>query len=287
MKKIIIPQEYNYIGAFLTFVCNLRCSYCINNENNITPKSKMLSVDQWVKGLNNISTRPDLPITLQGGEPTLYPGFYDVVNGIDKDINIDILTNGQFDVDEFMKRIPPERMKRESKYASIRFSYHMETMPLTTLVTKVQVMKAAGYSVGVWIVDHPRDSRLIHAAANMLVGDGIDCRLKEFLGVYKGKRYGTYRYPEAIDGKWKACLCKPSEMLIDPSGAIHRCHYELYSNAKPYAHLLDKTAGLLNAFKECKTCGMCNSCDIKLKTDRFQEDGHCSVEVRDGVVLDT
>ena len=30
-KKLKIPKEYKYIGAFLTMRCNLHCSYCNND----------------------------------------------------------------------------------------------------------------------------------------------------------------------------------------------------------------------------------------------------------------
>ena len=73
----------------------------------------------WIKGLNRIQTPKNLPITLQGGEPTFHPDFYRIVRKIRKDLNIDLLTNGLFDVDTFMKKIPPTRLARPSKYVKI------------------------------------------------------------------------------------------------------------------------------------------------------------------------
>jgi hypothetical protein len=69
-------------------------------------------------------------------------------------------------------------------------------------------------------------------------------------------------------------------MLIDPAGNIYRCHYELYKGINSYANILDKDVTLLDDFKKCNTCGLCNSCDIKIKNDRFQNFGHCAVEIK-------
>lgn len=279
MKSVILPQQYNYVGVFLTFACQLKCSYCINHFRAASPKYKQLSGKDWIRGLNRLELKDDLPISIQGGEPTLHPDFYEIINGIDSNKHIDILTNGMFDVEEFVKKIKPERLKRNSPYASIRFSYHQETMDLSTLIEKVLYLQERGYHVGVWPLDHPRDTKLIHIADSVMKEKGIDSRVKEFLGEYNGKMYGTYLYPKAVDGKRKKCLCKPSEMLIAPDGSIYRCHYELYNHVRAYAHILDAHVKPYDKPVSCETMGLCNPCDIKLKNDRFQVFGHCSVEI--------
>jgi len=59
----------NYIGVFLTFKCKLGCTYCINRAGTLVPREE-ISPDAWMKILKPLATREDLPITLQGGEPT-------------------------------------------------------------------------------------------------------------------------------------------------------------------------------------------------------------------------
>jgi len=280
MHEIKLPTTYNYIGAFLTFACELQCSYCLNYQWGAKPKYKQLSSEQWIKGLNRLDVPIDLPVTIQGGEPTLHPGFYKIISGIHKHISIDLLTNACFSLEEFLDKIPPERLRRRSKYASIRVSYHMEQMELAPLVDKVVALLKRHYHIGVWIVDHPRDRKMIKVAQRIMEKEGIDCRIKEFLGVYNDVLYGTYKYPAAVCGEVVSCMCKPSEMLISPDGSVHRCHHHLYNNVDAYAHVLDSHVKLLDSHMECKYLGSCNSCDIKLKTNRYQEFGHCSVDVK-------
>lgn len=273
MEKIIIPKNYNYIGIFLTFACQLKCPYCINYERGFKPKYKTIPGADWIKVLNRIETRPDLPITLQGGEPSLYSDFYQIIKLIRKDINIDMLTNCQFDIDEFCRNIHPERMKRKSLYASIRVSYHPLTMSLNDTIERVRTLLNRGYSVGVWIVNNPTDPSIGYSRQRFLSA-GIDCRLKEYLD---GKDYGTYRYMD-LQSK-KNMLCRPSEFLIAPDGGVFRCHGDLYGNREPYSSIFDAVIRPIQDFAPCKKVA-CASCDIKVKNSRFQVWGHTSVEIK-------
>ncbi|WP_169703630.1 radical SAM protein [Candidatus Kuenenia stuttgartiensis] len=108
MKPIIIPQTYNYIATFLSLACNLRCSYCINYFEEGTFAKKHLPGKDWVRGLNRIVSRHDLPLSLQGGEPSLHKDFIYILNNIKSELNIDILTNLQFDEDEFIQKVDPK-----------------------------------------------------------------------------------------------------------------------------------------------------------------------------------
>lgn len=272
---IKIPTSYNYISAFLTFDCNLKCSYCINRHGHLHHYKKM-GLDDWIWGLNKIRTRSSLPLTLSGGEPTLHPDFYEIVNYINPAIPLDLLTNGEFNIETFMANIPPERFKRDSKYASIRLSYHTNYTKLNRLFSKVIELQDAGYSVGVWGIDRGRMKNwLIKLYAKLL---GIDFRIKEYLD----STHGHYKYPEGLDGKRKQCLCKPSEMLIAPDGRLFKCHHDLYHAVNSYGHILDNDVKLPVDFIPCDNYGLCNPCDLKLKYDRFQKKGHCSVEIKRG-----
>jgi len=132
-----VPPAYNYVAAFLTLSCNQSCEYCINRFHGGSLHRGIMEGAEWVRCLNRLLMPPDLPVTLQGGEPTLHPDFYDIIRGLRPDIGIDILTNLRFDVREFMRRVPPERISRSAKYASIRVSYHSGQAGFDELKEKV------------------------------------------------------------------------------------------------------------------------------------------------------
>jgi MoaA/NifB/PqqE/SkfB family radical SAM enzyme len=280
LKTILLPETYNYSAAFLTLACNLTCSYCINNFGQSVEAKKHLSGEDWVRGINRIESKNDLPITLQGGEPTLHKDFIYILNNIKEGLNIDILTNLQFDADEFIEKVDPERIKRDSPYASIRVSYHPEVMELEPLAKKVVKLQDAGFSIGIWSVLHPIQEKEVREAQKYCEGLGIDFRFKEFLGEYNGKLYGEYLYEGACDKKFKKdVLCKTTELIMGPDGGIFRCHSDLYESREPIGNILDPDFEIDESMRPCDEYGHCNPCDIKVKTNRFQEFGHTSVQI--------
>ena len=286
MNDILISKSCNYIGAFLTFSCNLNCSYCINRYSNTKFSHSRLSGREWVSIFNRIKLDPsiqsNLPITLQGGEPTLHPDFYEIVNGIRPDLNIDLLTNLQFDVKEFMKNVHSNRLCRSALYASIRVSYHPETMRYKDLFRKTLQLLDAGYSIGIWAVLHPEyvDHILeVQTYAKIL---GIDFRTKEFLGIYNGKLYGAYKYDACNQNDMTNVQCKTSELLIGPNGRIYKCHHDLYKDENTIDDMFVNNCQVNFKYRDCSNYGQCNPCDIKLKYDRFQKTGHCSVDIKMG-----
>jgi MoaA/NifB/PqqE/SkfB family radical SAM enzyme len=236
--------------------------------------------DQWLLGLNRLSSRPDLPITLQGGEPTLHPDFFAIINGIRPDLQVDLLTNLEIDGARFMTEIAPERLKRDAPYASIRVSYHPEVMSIESLAAKVLAFLQAGYSIGIWGIMHPRFTAEVVTAQQYCHSLGIDFRTKEFLGEYDGVMYGKFSYEGALERREGSRVsCRTSELIIGPDGGVYRCHSDLYAERTPVGHILDPELVLSSDFRRCDHYGFCNPCDVKLKTNRFQEYGHTSVEI--------
>jgi len=280
LPKIELGEGFNYVGVFLTFRCNYRCSYCINRHSGSIRLSRHLSAREWVAGLNRLVLRPDLPISLQGGEPTIHRGFYDIVNGIRPETNIDLLTNMQFDPLVFRAKVSPDRIKRNAPYASIRVSYHPQMMKLEPTMEKALKLQEWGYSIGLFGVLHPDQEDVIMEARVRCREAGLDFRVKDFLGYHDGRLHGDYMYPEGMDGrKHESVMCKNSEVLIDPAGFVFRCHHDVYNGINSIGHILDPALSLERKFRRCQFFGRCNPCDLKLKTNRFQQFGHCSVEI--------
>lgn len=284
LKKIYIPNRYNYIACFLTLECNFHCSYCINWTNGRQNRGQsLLPGKKWVKILNRIEPREDLPITLQGGEPSLHPDFIWIINNINPRLHIDILTNLSFDTEKFIREIHPARLDRKSPYPSIRVGYHPAYLCLDKLIKRTMKLKQSGFSIGIYGILYPNlliRKQILNAQAKCHKL-GIDFRTKEFLGSYKGKVYGTYRYPEAIGSlKRKKCFCRTSELIIGPDANIFRCHNDLYNNNPSIGSLLNGNCEIKNIYRACNNFGACNPCDIKIKTNRFAIYGHSSVEIK-------
>lgn len=282
MEHIIIPKDYNYIAAFLTLYCNYRCGYCINSFGELRIRGRHLTGEDWVRGLNRIVSCESLPVTLQGGEPSLHGDFFYIINNLKPELDIDILTNLHFDVDEFIDKVNPQRLKRHASYASIRVSYHPQAMDFEETLKKALKMFKAGFSVGIWGMLHPAYKYAILEAQDKSRALGIDFRVKEFLGEYNGKLYGTYKYADACNkNSCREVACRTTELIISPAGEIYRCHSDLYEARAHIGNILDDNFIIRDEYRPCALFGRCNPCDVKIKTDRFQRYGHTSVDIKE------
>ena len=293
MKKAVkIPEGYSYISAFLTMRCNLDCSFCLNNLESSKEfdrkRFKEISGRQWVDALNKIDSRQGVPITFSGGEPFLHKDFIYIINNLKPELEIDILTNlqwGKKGIEGFIREINPERIKRNSPYASIRVSYHPEQMDADKLVRNTMKMKESGFSIGIWAVLYPSPEQL--SAINQMQfrckEAGIEFRLKEFTGKYKGKLYGDYsKYPGSVmHENLRNCLCRTSELLMGTNGNVYRCHRDLFAEENPAGSILSDEFKIEDEFKKCRKYGQCHPCDVKVKTNYNQKLGHTSVKIRD------
>ncbi len=229
-----------------------------------------MTPDDWIRAANRMGLRGDLPITLQGGEPTTYHGFQRIVNEADASIKMDLLTNMLFDADEFAKRVPVERFTREAPYAPIRVTYHPGQNDLFDLVRKTHRLQDAGFRIGIFGILHPDPeiARPVREAHDTCTKQGIDFRFKEFLGSWRGRLYGTYKYEGSVVGeRVLRCECQTSEWLVSPSGHLHRCHADLYSGLNAIGHILDPevSADTVDVSRPCAIFGHCNPCDTKVK----------------------
>lgn len=243
---------------------------------------RQMTGEEWIEGLNRLRTGTDLPLTLQGGEPTLHKDFFSIINRLRPELALDLMTNFAFDVDEFMQHVSPDVFKRDSKYANIRVSYHNGHSDFSGMVLKVKRMMDLSYSIGIWEILHPDDKYEVKHRQAVALCHGVDYRLKEYLGPLRDKWYGTMKYDQAVGSSvTRECMCKTSELIIAPDGNIYRCHSDLYAGRGAIGHLLDEKPPKLGLWRACTNYGKCNSCDIKVTTNRFQEYGHSSVEIKD------
>lgn len=280
LPEIRVTPEHNYIAAFLTLTCNLECPYCINDFGTQAAGRKHMTGEQWVEAINRFVSRDDLPLTFQGGEPTLHKDFYFIVNNIRPDLGLDLLTNLQFDIKKFIKYIKPERLRRDAPYANIRASFHPPTMEIEDTILRMRELLDAGFNVGLFLVMHPDYSALEPELRKKCEAAGIDFRTKEFLGSHNGQLHGTFKWEDSVEGaELKNVLCRTTEILIAPDGNVYRCHHDLYNAVDPQEHILSPFFSARRKFVPCDHFGRCNPCDVKVKTNRFQEYGHTSVEV--------
>ena len=276
---ITVPERWSYIECYLTLRCSFGCRWCINASNiNLIRKRKELTAREWIIALNNLDTH-GLPVTLGGGEPTMHPEFYPVVNGTEQ--KFDLLTNGSFDVSKFLKNTKPDQFykSKEKHYKSIRISFHPGYSEQEKILNVAKRLNDAGYSAGIFGTSYPENLRFNNEFTEMASMAGIFFFIRDYLGWYENRLMGDYYYPNALNGHKKKCKCRTSELLVDPTGTIYRCHADLYEEKMAIGNILNMAFDLTDEFMPCDRYGTCNFCDIKRKLGPDLKSSRCSVEI--------
>lgn len=278
-RTVHIPSSFNYIGAFLTFRCPFRCSYCINRHDGHAPSHRETDGHSWIDFFERLDS--ELPVTLQGGEPGMHADFISIVEKVSRCRHVDILTNLCFNLNRFVDMVNPAQLNRDAPYAPIRVSYHPEQFSLMMILDRVTFLINAGFRVGLYGVMHPHNVTAMEHARMICADMGVDFRTKPFLGWHDGKLMGEFAYPDACTGKsTSACECSASELLIAPDGGIYPCHHHLYHGVNSSGSIHDSAINLDDKFHACHYYGQCNPCDVKVKNNRFQQFGHVSMRIR-------
>ena len=264
LTQLKLPTSLNYIGLFLTLECNLNCSYCINDPQQSGHRAsifpiqssaiKAMSPELWARALARIPYSPDLPITLQGGEPMLYwkgLGLGLLLEQVPH--YFDLLTNFAIQPETFVRNLrgQQKKLQRDAPYPSIRTSYHAEEMNRSwkgrgfeELVERCVALDKLGFRVspdkaksdiGIYMVAHPQNC--VTAEMETIYHGRVPFETKEFLGVDGNQLYGHYLYPFSTDliarnfaKQTLACECRTTELLLDPLGFVWGCHFYLYQS---------------------------------------------------------
>ena len=287
---LIIPPEYDYIGIYLTEKCHLNCDYCITRHHD-APFGEdtgfgTLTPSQWIRVFNRMEMPEDVPITLQGGEPFLYKGIWEVLEGCRHKIDIMTALPPFLKREDFLNLKTLQWNKRGAPYPTIRVSYHQGQHNYVELVDRIAELNDL-LSIGLYYLKHPaNDEADIQKLTEYAEKQGVELRSKEFLGYWNGKQYGTFLYEGAADGikKDETVYCKNTVVPVAPDGTIFRCHSDLYFGRKELAlgSVLDENFSFPGTHQECNNYGLCNECDVKVKTNHYQVFGYTSVDIKRG-----
>lgn len=274
-----IAKEFNCIPVFLTFSCNLKCSYCINNDSPIKNRGYEMVGEDWINGLNNLELENDITIELEGGEPTKHKDFYSIIEHVK--YPVDILTNLQFNVNKFISKVDPGWFKKGTKhwYKSLRASYHASQMDANKTIEKLVKLQDANFDVALSSLNLPEMSETNMEMTELARMNGIYFTIKEFLGRRDGILHGFYKYPDALSGNKKDVMCRTRDLSIAPNGLVYKCHRDLYAGENTLGHLSD-IKSIEFKYRPCSNYGICHPCDVKEKVNKFLEQGFSNVEIK-------
>lgn len=117
-----------HFGLDLTYACNYACPYCV-----LPPATKHRSVSEWTRAWERMHRKyGQCYIYMSGGEPSIYPGFYELVERISAMHVVDLCTNLSFDVERLVLKLSPDRFKISATFHPTQVSFS-EFLPRAVL----------------------------------------------------------------------------------------------------------------------------------------------------------
>jgi ubiquinone/menaquinone biosynthesis C-methylase UbiE len=273
-----------YWCAFLSLNCTGNCSYCIqflSPDEFVSARTKYsknkLKPEEWVKFYNNLQKYKNFKLGIIGGEPTMYEGFFDVVNGI-KGYYKTVTTNLEFppafgDVHNFIENIEDKASLR------INTSFHPKLASVDEFCDKIHTLRNAGVVVDqIAMVDYPTSNFKYYY--NEFIKRGLVLNPQTFLGKINNvllpnpesdiardhKEHGITNFPLYKEGfsyeEKNEILCMTRRFLVAPDGGIYRCHYHLYSRHGAIGNVRDEKLPEPSDYSLCNDFGYCNPCDF-------------------------
>ncbi|MBU1124839.1 MAG: radical SAM protein [Candidatus Omnitrophica bacterium] len=177
--------------------CNYRCSYCLNGFEEPT-NFKILPSEEWIRIWEDIYQRyGTVAMQVTGGEPTLYPRFFEILKGISLMHNIELQTNLFWDPRLLIDQVSAEGISR------VGGSFHPEFTPFEVFLKKIVAIRDAGFRVEINYVASPA---ILERAEEYIAGakdKDIQFSIISFVGEYQGKKY-----PESYTQEEKDILKK-------------------------------------------------------------------------------
>jgi len=192
------PKEYPPYRIFwnweLTHDCNYRCSYCETWRDDVkTPE--YVEPSEWKEIWDRIfDIYYTCLVRFSGGEPSVYPGFIDIVSAVAEKHSVDITTNLSFDVKEFVKKVTPGNV-------AVSASFHSEFNDIHDFLERVLYLHNNGIISTICYVAYPPHLDRLQHYKSVVEEKNIMFKFLPFTGEYNGKKY-----PEEYTDEEKALM---------------------------------------------------------------------------------
>jgi MoaA/NifB/PqqE/SkfB family radical SAM enzyme len=192
-----IPPQRVCITWLINNKCNYRCTYCLNGFEE--PSGfKILTPDEWFSVWKEIYNKyGTTSIQITGGEPTVYPSFFEIMCNVGKMHYVELQTNLSWDPQELIEKVPPEYVSR------IGGSFHPQYTDFEPFLKKMVRLQAAGFKVEINYVAYPPLLKEAQDYINAAKEKQVQLSILSFQGEYQGKKY-----PENYNDEEKAILKK-------------------------------------------------------------------------------
>jgi MoaA/NifB/PqqE/SkfB family radical SAM enzyme len=272
LRKGIAPYRIFFTWG-MHYECNYRCSYCYapKPEKPCFAEEKKncasyLNAAEWQKVWGEVYRKYGAcRIRLDGGEPSIYPSFIDLVESVSSWHYLQINTNLSFDPSQFVNKISPEKVRIDA-------SLHLEYVSLPEFVGKIRFLHENGFKIVASCVAYPPVIDKVKECKKPFEDMRIPFVIHPFSGEFNGKSYPkAYEMKEAekiysaeevsrVIMSWrkgeinatKGKLCRMGQMYarIYPNADVYRCCAE--GGTQKIGNLRDDSFNLLDESLPCE-----------------------------------
>ncbi len=108
-----------HFGLDLTYACNYHCPYCV-----LPPVLRHRPVSEWITAWERIYRKHGrCYIYMSGGEPSIFPGFYDLVKAVVSMHTVDLCTNLSWEVERLIPSLDPEHFRVSATFHPTQVSF--------------------------------------------------------------------------------------------------------------------------------------------------------------------
>jgi MoaA/NifB/PqqE/SkfB family radical SAM enzyme len=262
--------------------CNYRCPYCVYGlvEFDRRKVSYFYDAAQWIARWKRMYEKyGEGNIILTGGEPTLYPGFDDMVLELNRWYWVAFDTNLSWDKEKlaaFLKRARPDKVRFE-------ISFHPTETEIEPFLEKAQMVKDAGFGYINRLVAYPSRLAELSRYRDLFDRRGLTFVVNPFQGEFEGKRYPESYTPQdraaisgatvAIEGersnashkefvsqilarespKGRSCRSGYQHVRVEDDGTVYRCGEYSTQKWEPLGHFFDDALELWDAPRLCRS----------------------------------
>lgn len=278
-------SEIHVWVCYLTARCNFACDYCIQKPGMIPGQKRKpwgkyqeLTGRQWLDALNAFPVRPQHPLILTGGEPSLHPDFTTIAAELDG-YDLDMTSNLTFDID----RLAGAMHARGKRFKTSFHTYHPKFMTPERFVEQALRLRDSGVveaptfsMVNLERFPHFRDEehqQNVDAMRVLAERRGLAYQFNEFRGLHLGAPYDRTQT--------RAMECTSAWVNIAPDGDIFNCQYHLTVRQHAFGNVTRiaecKPHPGYGTFFGCTDFGMCDPC--------HENSGHGAFRDGDGQVF--
>lgn len=232
------------VRVYLTLRCNLQCEYCVNNhvDGGVHLREyTLLTPKEWLHLLHTL----DRDIIITGGEPFLYTGLKEIIQGLKAHYKITIYSN-------LMVPLPSDISWLKRKGLTIYGSYHPGQRLESSFIKNVQALQHEGVHFTLHAINTQGRDQLAKILGEQLAGQDLKVTIDEDQRELFPCSSKQYR---------KRVLCRKSIILIAPDGYRYPCVSRLVRRTEPLENLLKEPFTTEWQSVECPDYGFCAPCD--------------------------